>query len=285
MKTISAVMSVYNEAKLLPHVLKNIEPHVDEIVIVDGSPDGPSTDNTKAIAKECPKVQYHSGTFKAIDGAWDMGLQRNTGISTAKGDLLFFLSADMLYTNLHALRAEAERDKHRIYFCPTIEFWLTTRSLRLYSADGDILSVPSNILEPMAIDRELNPYCEGDGRFNLDAASMSHRVILSQTFKYHLGWVRPFRQQVAKHIRHVRQHRWGEAGEKLLRGSERGLEQWAMLHVLSYAQIPSIDYFGTLPEEMDALVDMKYDDGADEATQDFEKRYGVSIFKLRERGA
>jgi len=274
-------MSVYNEEKLLPHVLENIEPHVDEIVIVDGSPDGPSTDGTKAVAKACEKVQYQSGTFKTIDGAWDMALQRNTGISSANGDVLFFLSADMFYRNLAGLREAVEKDRYKIYFCPTVEFWLNTSGLRLYSADGDILSVPSNILEPMALDKELAPYCENDGRFNLDGAAMNQRVILSQTYKYHLGWIRPFKQQVEKHMRHVRQHRWGEPGEKLLRGSERGLEQWAMLHVLSYAQIPSINYYGELPEEMQPIAEMKYDDGAEDATNDFERRYGISIFKLR----
>ena len=269
---------------MLPHVLKNIEPYVDEIVIVDGSPDGPSTDDTKVIAEACEKVQYQSGIFKTIDGAWDMALQRNTGISSASGDILMFLSADMFFRNLEALRDAAETGRHKIYFCPTIEFWINTRALRLYSADGDILSLPSNILEPMALDKELNPYCENDGRFNLDGAAMNQRVILSQIYKYHLGWIRPFDQQVAKHIRHVKQHRWGEAGDKLLKGSERGLEQWAMLHVLSYSQIPSINYFGGLPEEMKPLADMKYDEEADEVTRGFQERYGVSIFKMMNRG-
>ena len=260
--------------------MENIQDYVDEIVVIDGSPEGPSTDSTAEIAQAHEKVVYRAGKFDMMDGAWDMAKQRNTGISTATGDTIMILSADMLFTNLGIFREAVDSGLYKIYFCPVIEFWLDIKQQRLYTGDGDALTVQSPILEPIAIDRTLNPYCETDGKLNLEGATVRQRVVLSQTTKFHLGWIRPFRQQVAKHIRHVKQHRWGDQGERLLRGAERGLEQWAMLHVLGYNSIPAINYMGILPEQMNGLKDMRYDDGAQEMTDDFESRHNISIFKL-----
>jgi glycosyltransferase involved in cell wall biosynthesis len=281
MPKISAVMSVLNEENLLPALLENINPHVDEIVIVDGGPDGPSTDRTKEIAKSCDKVLYQSGKFATLDGAWDMATQRNTAITHATGEMLLFVSADMFFSGLEILREVANAGKYKIVFCTTLEFWSDINHLRLYTADGDVLTMPSSILEPIAIDRLYNPYAEEDGRFNLDGAVIGDRIQLPQINKFHLGWIRPFKQQVAKHIRHVKQHRWGEHGEKLLRGGERGLEQWAMLHVLSYSNIPSIACSCVLPPELEEFIDMKFDDGAKESVEDFERRFGISPFKMQ----
>lgn len=269
-----------NEEKLLPHVLNNIEPYVDEIVVVDGGPEGPSTDATVEIAKAHEKVVYRSGKFGTMDGGWDMATQRNTGISVATGEVLLLLSADMLFMNLGIFREAVDANKHKIYFCPTVEFWEDVGSIRLHSGEGGMLSLQSGILEAIAVDRTLAPYCEPDGALNVEGATARHRLVLAQSTKFHLGWIRPFLKQVAKHIRHVKQHRWGDQGERLLKGSDRGLEQWAMLHVLGYPNIPSVAYAGTMPDGMDGLEHMRYDDGMDTATKDYQARYGVSIFQL-----
>ena len=278
MKRISAILKVYNEEKLLPAVIENIEPHVDEIVVVDGSALGASTDRTKEIAVACDKVVYESGTFKTLDGAWDMATQGNTAIANATGDILLFVSADMLFVGLEHFRETVQGSSGRIFFFTTLEFWRDTHHLRLYSPDTDVLTVPSSILEPAAIDRTLNPYYEENGAFNLDDASLEDRVILPQTIRFHLGWIRPFKQQVDKHIRHVKQHRWGDQGEKLLRGGERGLEQWAIKQVLDYEGSPSIAFSGDLPIAMAKLKGMKSNDGADAVLGAFKQRYGISPF-------
>lgn len=267
---------------MLPYVLENIEPHVDEIVIVDGGPAGPSTDNTKQEALKCDKVVYKSGTFKTMDGAWDSALQKNTAISNATGNVFLFVSADMFFDNLKLLREAIDSGtRHSLFFCSTLEFWLDTTKLRLYSPAENPLALPSNILEVVAVDKSLNPYFEEGNVLHVDNADLNQRLQIPQAFKFHLGWIRPFGEQVVKHIRHVKQHAWGEEGEKLLKGGERGLEQWAMLHVLSYQQIPYIEYTGKLPLEMQGLRGMKYNDGYDDAISGFEKKYGISVFRLR----
>ena len=43
------MMPVFNEEKLLPYHLELAVPFVDEIILVDGSPMGPSTDGTKDL--------------------------------------------------------------------------------------------------------------------------------------------------------------------------------------------------------------------------------------------
>jgi hypothetical protein len=83
----------------------------------------------------------------------------------------------------------------------------------------------------------------------LAGALSEHRCEVPQTFKFHMGWVRPFAQQVAKHLRHVRQ-----------------------------PQIFSIRYGGQLPEELDGL-EVNYNTGYKEVLDNYEKKYGVSVFR------
>jgi len=195
--------------------------------------------------------------------------------------VFMFLSADMYFANLESLREVVDADQYKIIFCTTIEFWIDMTRVRLYSADTDVLTVPSNILQPLAIDSSYAPYCEENGSFQLEGASHNDRILLPQTIKYHLGWIRPFSQQVQKHICHVKQHRWGELGEKLLQGSDRAMDQQWIKHVMSYEGIPSIAFSGALPPELEQHKDMRFDDGADEVQKEFERKYNVSLLRAK----
>lgn len=65
MGKIYAGMIAYNEEWIIECSLKSIYEHVDEIIVIDGSPYGPSTDRTVQIAKSIgPKVKVFSGTFR-----------------------------------------------------------------------------------------------------------------------------------------------------------------------------------------------------------------------------
>ena len=97
-------MPVYNETSLLPISIPSIEPYVDEMVFVDGGPDGPSEDGTADMVKSFgTKVVYKSGTFRTPNGAWDSAAQRNLGLSAAMGDILLLASADVVFSNLALL--------------------------------------------------------------------------------------------------------------------------------------------------------------------------------------
>jgi hypothetical protein len=279
-------MPVFNEEKLMPSVLPNILPHVDELVIVDGGPQGPSTDRTSEIIRDTggEKVVYRSGKYVLPDGAWDCATQKNTGLSLCSGDIVLLLSADMLFYNLEFL-AEILRtnESHKLFFVPTMEFWLDTSSIRLYSPDGDYLTVPSQILQPVAFSKTIRPVYQTDAALRIQEIRLDQRLLVPSTTKYHLGWIRSFPQQVAKHICHVQQHRWGDHGENLLRGEKRDLELWAILHVLSYRSIPHVPIQCNLPKEMESLMDMKFNDGSERVMQDFEQEYGISVLKLRSK--
>jgi len=81
---------VYNEELLVESALRSIYPFADEIVVVDGSPIGPSTDRTaEKAANVGPRVKVVSGTFaNKID-------QRNEYIKYfSRGNDVWLLTVD-----------------------------------------------------------------------------------------------------------------------------------------------------------------------------------------------
>ena len=60
---ISMIMPVYNEAKILPTHLW-LADTLDEIILVDGSPFGPSTDETAEVVSKFPNVKRIEGTYE-----------------------------------------------------------------------------------------------------------------------------------------------------------------------------------------------------------------------------
>lgn len=279
MKTISAVMPVYNEEALLEATLKNIYPYVDEIVVVDGGPDGKSTDGTAEIAKACDKVKYCEGVYTTLDGAWDSPSQRNHGILEATGDVILPISADVMFLGLDYLREAIAEEKYKVFFCTALEFWCDINHLRLQDDNTASLTMQSSAVSAMAIDLSLKPHYGEDFQLQTDRIVAPDRKIFPQVFKFHLGFIRPFAQQVEKHIRHIRQHRWGDIGEKLMRGAERGLAQWAILHVLGYSDMPKIAWAGAMPGELQECKNMTYNYGAQEVIAKFESDYGVSLLR------
>jgi len=279
MRTITAILPVYNEEALVKPCLEHLTPYVDEIVVIDGSPKGPSDDKTAEIAKSFDKVKYLSGTFKTIPGEWDAGSQKNRGIAEATGDVLLFLSADMFFYNIQFLCDTIRREEDiKIFFCLTTEFWMDTEHVRMY-ATVDNLSLPGFPQEAVAISRDSQPISTQHGSLETIAIKPKEQVLVTSAIKYHLGWIRPFEDQVKKHIQHVNQGRWGEVGANLLSGTEQKLEQWAYLHVASYKTVPSVQLRCALPDEWDFMKSMTYRDGEDEALKAYTKKWGVGPFR------
>jgi len=279
MRKISAILPVYDEEVLIKPCLEHLDPYVDEIILIDGGPDGPSDDKTAEIAKNFDKVKYVSGTYKTIPGAWDAGSQKNHGISEATGDVLLFLSADMFFQNIEFLcRAMRSDDGVRVYFANTIEFWIDSAHIRMYSAP-ESLSIMSLPQEAVAVAREAQPVANQHGSLEVSFTKPEQQAFIANTTKYHLGWIRPFDAQVAKHIRHVRQGRWGDQGDLWLKGSEQKLEQWALLHVLSYKKNPSIRLNCELPPEWDFMKSMSCTNKQTDTIKSYEARFKTSLFK------
>lgn len=71
-------MLAYNAAPVIEAAIRSTYPFVHEIIVVDGSRLGPSTDKTSEVASLGSKVKLVSGTFKKTDGSWDEQGQRQT---------------------------------------------------------------------------------------------------------------------------------------------------------------------------------------------------------------
>ncbi len=280
MKKISVILPVYNESILLPLVLSNIEQYVDEIVVVDGGPEGKSSDETAELANNCDKVVYSTGVFRDSNGGWDSGMHKNTALNATTGDVIMILSADMIFSNMDILvSAIQEFSDYKMFFVSTIEFWMDIGHVRLYSTDGDAKTIAGGLLQLVVVDRSMNPYFDDYGNLVLTDADLDDRMLVPNCIKYHLGWIRAFDKQVDKHIMHVKQLRWGEHGDKLLSEGDKAVEQWAIRHVLSYPQIPSVSYGGGVPQDMKILRGMKYNNGYKEILGQFEERYGSTPFQ------
>jgi rSAM/selenodomain-associated transferase 2 len=93
MNSISVVIPVYNEAKILHSFLMYLQEmnskNIMEFLVVDGQ----STDDSKAIVLEFSK-KYTK--FKGIDSPKGRAVQMNTAAAQAKGTILYFLHADSL---------------------------------------------------------------------------------------------------------------------------------------------------------------------------------------------
>lgn len=282
MRKVSAILPVLNEEKLLPTVLKNLLPHVDEVIAIDGGPEGPSTDNSQEILHQFgDKVKYFSGTYKDSYGTWDAGVQKNIGVKEAAGEVLLFVSCDMFFTHLDILiEAVAEQEDKLIFFTSMIEFWLNTKNMRLPSNDGNgLFSLPSSIVTMAGLDRSLAPTFDEAGSLKSKEALLERRLLLPQIVKYHAGWIRCFREQVNKHISHIKQRRWGGLGEELLGGGDKAIEHWAIRHVLSYENTPSVDISVKVPEEAEIFNGMEYNKGYGDIVDEFEAKYKETVFK------
>ena len=278
-RRISAIMPIYNEEEILKACLDNLMPYVDELVVIDGGPFGESTDKSKDIVMSYKNVIYQSGTFKTIPGAWDITTQKNIAVTEATGDVFLLISADMAYQNLDVFRTIIEDNPDiKIFYCPTIEFWLNTKHIRLYEPLGN-LSIPSGINQAFAIDKTLQPIFGEHGKLDIINAKPTEHLLVMNMVKYHFGWIRSFPQQVNKHIRHVRQGAWGEKGKELLNSTEQKLEQWAILHVLSYTQVPNIVVNVDLPESFGGFMNMTYTKNQEDVINSYKKKYGSSPFR------
>ena len=84
-QSLSIVLSVHNEEKLLEEALKSVKDLADEIIVVDNE----STDRTAQIAKKYTKSIYeHKNTPNSLNTS------KNYGFSKAKGDWILSLDAD-----------------------------------------------------------------------------------------------------------------------------------------------------------------------------------------------
>lgn len=282
---ISMLLPVYNEGQLLRHALEHTMRYVDEAVIVDGSPWGPSTDETADIIDDFDrlypgKINYSSGTFVLDTGAWDESAHRNLALSKVTGNILMPHCGDMIYTDESMAKMVSAIDRFRekkIIYCPFIEFWLDQEHVRMYGghayeawypvfAISDINFVSMDIIER---------YYDGP-KMLIEGYEQKDFMYIHDACRYHYGWITGFGFQVRKHIRNMSMGAWGEHGEAIVASGKQGIAKWAINHVLEYpGNGCCYDYHGRPP----IPGDYTYRTGYDETIAEFEEKYGAGFWK------
>ena len=80
-------MMAYNEELIIEASLRSVYDYVDKIIIINGGPRGPSTDNTVKIAKSIgPKVKIVDGTFRGTKKYMFKKFQRQAYIDEMEKD-------------------------------------------------------------------------------------------------------------------------------------------------------------------------------------------------------
>ena len=282
---ISMLLPIYNEGRLLNYSLEHTIPYVDEVIIIDGSPWGTSTDNSQNIIdafdyKYPGKINYLSGTFALPDGAWDESAQRNLGLSKVSGDILMPHCGDMIYTEtdmLKMIEAMAQFPEARIIYCPFVEFWLDQKHIRLYTescleawlpvcANSDINFLSMDIVDG---------YQKGPFGVQFKPYTWQDFLYVPYAFRYHYGWVSGFDREVERHIRAMTVGAWGETLKEVKEGGERQIAAWALKHTLSYPDMPcAFPYCGEVPIDKE----FRYDDRKDETLAWYEGKYGKEFW-------
>lgn len=271
---ISLVMPVYNEEKLLPYHLDLAVPYLDEIIIVDGSPEGPSTDGTHDLLETAQKqhrnVNVIEGKFALGQpkGGWDRQKQIKAGVDKAKGEVLIIASCDCPYDDYELLcKTINDYPDGKVYYCLCREFWIDTKHVRLVDQSGYPLPLVGNVIFRRDLFTTKEP-----GLFVNHLVEPDEYIYLQDVHKYHYGWVTDFDRQVAKHVRNVKSGLWGEYGESILNGGEQVLDAWAITHIVNYKKDVAFPYAGNALHPFSQL-EFNYLDGFDTVLSAFRKKY------------
>lgn len=132
MKTgVTACVIVYNEEYWLSRTLPAMVTFADRVVIVDGSPFGPSTDGTEAIVVAHMEnwVTYIRGTFgsERSEANWDQ-VMRNEYLNYVDTSHMLLIDADEAYLapDWGKLRQYAERGVEAVTY-PYVHFYVNCR--------------------------------------------------------------------------------------------------------------------------------------------------------------
>jgi len=280
--TISLLLAVYNGEEFLKESLEVPLKYVDQAVVVDGSPSGPSSDGTKGVIDELSlaypdKIQYTAGTFANEDGTWATGTQKTVALSHVTGNYVIQHEADMVYSEQdmeRLIEAIGRCHPRGIIYFPLIDFWLTQDRIRLYSSERMYCRPRVGVIPVFST--AYNPFYGPTAEVHLDDESISNSVYLHDIFRYHYGWM-GFRRQFNKHLRNVLGRRWGEEMEAYRTGPREDLVKWIVGHILDYPTYPyALPFMGQEPASMRDKR-LSYLDGMAETILELEDEYHTSL--------
>jgi len=292
MMKISMLLPVYNEEEFLTYSLATTIDYVDEVIIVDGGPFGPSDDKTHEIIsgfdKIYPnKIKYFSGTFRFDNGGWDESASRNLGLSNVTGDFLMPHCGDMIYTHDGMARMVDAVNRYpdkKIIYCLFAEFWKDERYIRLYRGNAMEAWYPVMAISDMPIVSMdiIDKYIDGPhlhlNRSLVPGSQESNDAFLyvPNVYRYHYGWISGFDKQVEKHIRNMTMGAWASNPEMDIRDKgDMEIAKWAINHVIGYkGEQCYFDYCGEIP----LRKRFSYLDRHDETIAKYEALYGEGFW-------
>jgi 2-polyprenyl-3-methyl-5-hydroxy-6-metoxy-1,4-benzoquinol methylase len=281
-------MHVWNEEICLPCALAGLLHVVDELVIVDGGPKGPSTDSTKQIIDGCiaaypGKIKYLSGTYLRDDGTWDETRQVNDGLAKITGDYVIRMTADIVIdeADLLMIRDIIERYPEKLfYYAPVIDFGGDTDHIilqgrmvgeellprELVLADGLVWNMAAN-LRAVEVGEARVYGMVTDVDYDKDILYMPH------VKRFHYGYVKSFASLVHKYVGLVynRQH---DNWQELQAAGEQTMVAEGMNWVRNLKNtLPLQPYTGTYPVNGEPLRGMDVMDGYEEFMEEYKQNY------------
>lgn len=255
---------------MLPICLDSFIESVDEVVIVDGGPEGPSNDQTKEIIKsDYSDCKYIDGIF-AKNNQWNYWKQIASGYKIASGDVIIISTADRVISGLDYLRDAVNRGKHDRFYCGHLEFWMNVKRLRYENGIAEKQHL-------LALSQEMIVKIDDSG-IVYNEKIKPNDIYFPATRVFHLGWIRPFEQQLNKHIRNIELGNWGEIGSKLISAGKEVLEAWVIHHIIKYPNKDYIDCLFDLPKELEAIEGYSYNQGYKEFMKKYEEKYDEDFY-------
>lgn len=283
---ISLILNLYNEATMLEH-LDVVLRHVDEAIVIEGSPIGPSIDATVDIIKAYQKVyniKLIQGTFRRHDGGYAQSRMRNILLDNVSGDFVMVHHADLVYDDDSMIMIREAIEKYpdkAVFYTPMREFFFDMRHIRLYCFEPETCLHRPLCGDVPIVSMKYRPRyhtCLTTGLSLHESWTPYDALFMPDVRRYHLCFVAPFAYQVEKHVRRITQRDWGDKGEGLLLAGFEAVFKAAVDHVESYPEDASMfDFFGTLPS---GLKDKTYCafDGRPEFYENIEK-YKTRLMK------
>lgn len=272
MANISICIPHYNDQQMLKHCILNLADKVDQIVIMDGGPDGVSKPviDPKISNIGNVDIKIYKGTYIANSGiGWDRKSQIKDGFGHLDGEYVGLMSADMI------MHGELDRkivEDSDMCYSRFIDFWIDSKHIK---SSHDSRNIG---LSPFIWRKELSDFVLWGEKLREIRPKDLRTAYFDCLVKFHFGWLRPFHQQVEKHLRNVKMGLWGDIGEKIQSESTRVQEAWAIHHALKYGNEPVRVIKYDFPKCSKELLSMTCWNGLEEYKEKYFQRYKMEFY-------
>lgn len=231
-------------------------------MVIEGGSNGLSTDNSIKIVRS-----FYKDAKIVETPTWSRSTPLKDFLQYAEGELIMRISADMLFSNSEALRTAIDSTEGKMYMCQLLDLWLDQSHIKSNGDDSATFRYVPIVSRKDIISQGLS----------VDDMAGEEQVYVAQAAVYHFGWLRPFKDQVDKHIVHMLAGNWGDIGNSIRKLGEQAMESWAVHHTMRYKQSRGITTF--IPADIrEEIKDMSYMQGFDKYTESYEKKYGGDFY-------